>query len=74
MIRYKKVNAVECLSCGVYLLSLSVHDYRACKCGTMVDGGFDYVRRGGDPKQMRELNLYMKMGIDLWLSLIKVFI
>lgn len=60
--RYKKVNAVECLSCGTYLVSLSVHDYRACKCGAMVDGGFDYCRRGKGPKGVRELPLYVRIG------------
>jgi hypothetical protein len=28
------------------MYSRARHDYRACKCGTMIDGGFDYFRCG----------------------------
>lgn len=62
--KYIKANAVECLSCGRYLISLSRHDYRACECGSMVDGGNDYWRRGKGPKGVRELELYVKVKND----------
>jgi len=39
-------NAVRCKKCGVVLESKHRHDYRECGCGTMVDGGHDYLRRG----------------------------
>ena len=60
---YVPVNAIECLECGQYLLSLHVHDYRACECGSMVDGGFDYRRRSVGKDGARELELYAKQEI-----------
>ena len=58
--KYVPVQAVECLGCGTYLMSLSVHDYRECKCGSMVDGGFDYWRQAKGPKGTRPLELYAR--------------
>lgn len=62
---YVYVPAIECLSCGTYLVSLSQHDYRACKCGSMVDGGpfSGYYRIAAGPKGVRDLNLYVKREI-----------
>lgn len=42
-------NAVQCLDCGVVLESKHRHDYKMCSCDnqTMVDGGTEYLRRGG---------------------------
>lgn len=41
-------NSVECGWCGDKIYSRHRHDYRTCSCGeTMVDGGLDYLRRGG---------------------------
>lgn len=47
-------NAVECLRCGMVLVSFDRHDYKTCLCPnkTMVDGGSDYLRCGG-----KDLNL-----------------
>lgn len=28
------------------MYSRAVHDFHGCKCGTFVDGGFDYLRAG----------------------------
>jgi hypothetical protein len=42
------INAIECLSCGDVVVSRSVHHMNSCTCGkVMVDGGQDYLRRGG---------------------------
>ncbi len=58
--KYIKVNAIECLGCGTPLISLHRHDYKACKCGAMTDGGFDYIRRAEGGAGIRELPLYWK--------------
>ena len=42
------LNMVKCGLCKQVLLSLHRHDFRQCSCGnTFVDGGRDYLRRGG---------------------------
>ena len=43
------VNKVQCLDCLKILESTHRHDYRTCDCpnSAMVDGGKEYLRRGG---------------------------
>ena len=42
-------NAAECADCHEVIESTHAHDFRSCKCGKIfVDGGKDYLRRGGD--------------------------
>tara|TARA_R110002167_G_scaffold54093_3_gene154407 strand:+ start:3994 stop:4329 length:336 start_codon:yes stop_codon:yes gene_type:complete len=42
-------NAVECKKCGEVVESRHRHDFLYCHCGAIsVDGGTDYLRRGGD--------------------------
>ena len=48
------VNAVKCLGCKRILVSTHRHDFRQCGCGTFVDGGRDYLRRGGNPELIQE--------------------
>ena len=44
------VNKAKCLGCNTVVISKYRHDYRKCSCGALVvDGGTDYLRRGGDP-------------------------
>lgn len=64
------INAAKCANCGTVIMSLTRHDWQACKCfaneegnkGIYVDGGQDYIRRGGvafDPafdEQVQQLN------------------
>ncbi len=41
-------NKAECHSCEDVIQSMFRHDYQTCKCGNLfVDGGRDYLRRGG---------------------------
>ena len=41
-------NAVQCKLCHQVIESKHVHDFRSCKCGEIfVDGGREYLRRGG---------------------------
>ena len=55
---YVQVNNFRCKKCGEIGLSLSVHDFHGCLCGNFVDGGFDYIRRGGKFEDMETLPLY----------------
>ena len=41
-------NAVFCNKCNELIYSAHRHDFRECKCGNIfVDGGQEYLRRGG---------------------------
>lgn len=41
-------NRAKCLKCGDIIESYFRHDFVQCKCGAIfVDGGHDYLRRGG---------------------------
>jgi len=51
-----RVTTVTCGCCADEIYSRAHHDYHLCNCGgTMVDGGFDYLRYGGDPKDPKPL-------------------
>ena len=40
---------IKCLKCNDIIESLSVHDFKYCKCGACsIDGGNEYTRIGGD--------------------------
>lgn len=44
-------NLAKCKNCGDIIESKSRHDFQICSCGSIfVDGGTDYIRRGGDPE------------------------
>ena len=48
---------IRCLKCNDIIESLSVHDYRKCKCGSCsIDGGKEYTRIGGDFKFINIVN------------------
>lgn len=52
-----KRNAARCLKCGDVIESKHRHDFRACSCGAIfVDGGLDYLRRGGDFDAIEDLS------------------
>ena len=59
-----KRNAAQCKRCGEVIESKHRHDCRTCSCwtwdkggttGIMVDGGLDYVKRGGNLDDMIDL-------------------
>lgn len=59
MNRIIKRNAAKCLKCNDIIESKHVHDFRFCKCQSIfVDGGKDYIRRGGSPSEMLDLTEY----------------
>lgn len=42
-------NIAKCKKCGDIIESKFRHDFVECSCGSIfVDGGHDYIRRGGD--------------------------
>jgi len=41
-----RVSTIICPICKAEMFSRARHDYHGCKCGTFVDGGFDYLRYG----------------------------
>jgi CHAD domain-containing protein len=50
-------NQIKCLQCGDVIESISVHDYKTCKCGACaVDGGREYLRRTGNIRDWEELS------------------
>lgn len=52
-------NAARCLKCGETIESKGRHDFRWCSCHAIfVDGGLDYLRRGGDLDAIEELSEY----------------
>ena len=56
-----RVNAIKCLKCGDIIYSRTRHDCRGCSCGSaFVDGGFDYLKVGGDFKNIKG----MKIEVD----------
>ena len=54
-----KVNKIQCLKCRDIIESKTRHDWAECSCGAVfVDGGKDYLRRGGNPEDVKELSEY----------------
>jgi hypothetical protein len=50
------INKIQCRKCKDIIESVHRHDFKFCKCGSVfVDGGKDYIRRGGDPNDMIDL-------------------
>ena len=52
------VNKIRCLKCGDTIESVSVHDFKWCKCGAVaVDGGLEYLKRCfNEPDDYEELS------------------
>lgn len=53
------LNMGRCRKCKRVLISVSVHDFRSCECGSFVDGGHDYMRRGGD---IEDFSVFLEDG------------
>lgn len=54
-------NAARCRRCGDVVESRHVHDFRRCSCGSVfVDGGLEYVRRGGNLDDIEDLSEFEK--------------
>jgi len=58
-----RVTAIECQNCHSIIFSRATHDFRNCECGrTYVDGGFEYLKLGFDPKD--EYPKFYSLEID----------
>lgn len=57
-------NRCRCMTCGEIIESKSVHDWVCCKCfyenhgktGCFTDGGHEYIRRGGNPEYIEDMD------------------
>lgn len=50
-------NAAMCMKCEDLIVSKHRHDFVSCKCGAIfVDGGQEYLRRGGELEQFADLS------------------
>lgn len=59
-------NKAKCRKCGDIIESRSVHDYVHCKCGAIsVDGGLDYLKRGGSPEYFDDMSIVVKDSSSL---------
>lgn len=60
-------NRAQCLECGMILESRHRHEWVHCRCktgGIFVDGGREYLRRGGDLDLIRELSEFDETPIQ----------
>lgn len=54
-----KLNRIKCRYCRDVIISEHRHDFNRCKCGAVyVDGGKDYLKRGGEPSAAIEMSIY----------------
>lgn len=52
-------NRARCLVCNTTIESRHVHDWVPCPCGAIfVDGGREYLRRGGKLERLEEMSEY----------------
>jgi hypothetical protein len=52
-------NMMRCKKCDTIIESRHRHDWVSCQCGAIfIDGGKDYLRRGGDPEAMEDLTVF----------------
>lgn len=51
-------NAAHCKKCDTVIESTHRHDFVSCVCGNFVDGGHEYLRRGGRLSDLEDLSEY----------------
>ena len=52
-------NKAQCAKCKDIIESTHRHDFKSCSCGAVyVDGGLNYIRRGGELKDIIEMSEY----------------
>lgn len=57
-----KRNRARCRKCKDVIESLHRHHFVICKCGEIfVDGGKEYLRRGGDFRYLQEMSITVTM-------------
>lgn len=56
-------NSAQCKACGSHIESTHRHHYVSCTCGSIaVDGGYDYIRRVGEPNLIADTSLFAPIG------------
>jgi hypothetical protein len=51
-------NKARCRKCNDIIESVYRHDFKFCSCGSIfVDGGKDYIRRGGNLEDIEDLSV-----------------
>jgi hypothetical protein len=61
----KKHVGIECLKCNTRIFSKHRHDFKYCKCGEcFVDGGFDYLRYGGNMTYIKLVSIKLRIRKD----------
>lgn len=56
------INRAMCVLCGDVIVSLNRYHLKFCKCGSIhVDGVSAYLKRGGEPSNMIEMNV-LRLG------------
>jgi hypothetical protein len=51
-------NKIRCRRCGDVIESKFRHDFKRCRCGSVfVDGGREYLRRGGNLEDIEDLSV-----------------
>ena len=59
-------NKAQCRKCGDIIESTYRHDFVWCECNTIfVDGGIDYLRRGGDFDYFIDLSEAIDETLDI---------
>lgn len=57
------LNMAQCRRCRQVLISTHMHDFRQCECGSHVDGGRQYLKRGvATGTQLIELSVVLDDG------------
>lgn len=60
-------NIAKCKKCGDIIESKHRHDFVTCKCGAIsIDGGIDYTRVVGEPKDYQRLDDNLNPVPALW--------
>ena len=60
-------NRIKCLKCGDIIESFTVHDFRACSCGSCcVDGGKEYLRRCGDFEDWEDVSETVEVDDEVY--------
>ena len=58
-------NKIQCNKCKDIIESKTQHDFVTCKCGAVsVDGGKDYLRRCGNPEDIKDISKVIKIETE----------
>ena len=61
-----KIKTIKCPTCKDVIFSRARHDFHYCSCGTIfVDGGFDYLRYGGNDGAIFVDVKFMNLELDV---------